>query len=85
MTRATDALNDALTRLSCNDPRPIRVAHVPATWAMAAELAGCHHIQIAGGEWVCRPHRADAEPCPEQERVYGLLDRVADHGRGGAA
>lgn len=83
-TAATDALNDVLTRLSRNDEQPIRTAHVPVTWPVAARLAGCHIVaalpirrEDTPADY-CRTHGQYADPCPEQERVFIDLNRIAD-------
>lgn len=83
-TAATDALNEALTRLSRNDEQPTRTAHVPVTWPVAARLAGCHIVaalpirrEDTPADY-CRTHGQYATPCPEQERVFIDLNRIAD-------
>lgn len=84
-TANTDSLNDALTRLSRNDEQPTRTAHVPVTWPIAARLAGCHIVALdsigrhedAPTDY-CRTHGQYANPCPEQERVFIDLHRIAD-------
>lgn len=58
-TAATDALNDALTRLSRNDEQPTRTAHVPVTWAVAARLAGC----VIDSVWEWRREDAPTDYC----------------------
>lgn len=72
-----------MTRLSRNDEQPIRTAHVPVTWPVAARLAGCHIVALpilhedAPADY-CRTHGQYATPCPEQERVLIDLNRIAD-------
>lgn len=82
-TAATDAPNEALTRLSRNDEQPTRTAHVPITWPVAARLAGCHIVALpnlreGAPTDYCRTHGHYADPCPEQERVFIDLNRIAD-------